>query len=370
MPKFKTKASFSKKCRWCGKSFVPNWSHVRKGWAEYCCKRCGQVGHYESNKQLVHPPFTPKALDQLKALWDAGATCIELMAKYGVGDKYIRRELRRAGVKAKDFRPRGERGRRPTNARSYRFDAFGKQSPKAAYWAGFLMADGCVREGGELLLNVHEQDKKHIEHFAAWMGLHAESVYATSGRMGSGPQSKIHLKHPRLLLDLKAWGVVPRKSYVFSEPDVSDELFPHFVRGWFDGDGYVSLKKGRERCRITGNRMAMEWLRGQIETLSKGVIVARVTDAKKGRAWAKLAVSGSNNVLAFLEWMRPMSLPRLDRKWTRATAWVTTRRKMLAHCKDRRVVRHDKVNGEQVRPHRLYATPGRAKRSRPRPCVA
>lgn len=370
MPKFKMRASFSKKCRWCGKPFVPNWSHVRKAWSEYCCKRCGQVGHYESHKQLVHPPFTPKALGELKALWDAGATCIELMAKYGVGDKYIRRELRRAGVEAKDFRPRGERGRRPTNARSYRFDAFGKQNPKAAYWAGFLIADGCVREGGELLLNVHEQDRNHIEHFAAWMGLPPESVYATSGRMGAGAQSKIHLKHPRFLSDLKAWGVVPRKSYVFSEPHVSTELFPHFVRGWFDGDGYVSLKKGRERCRITGNRMAMEWLRDQIEARSGGIVAPKVVESKDGRAWAKLSVSGPNNVLAFLEWINPEAGPSLGRKWIAAIEWVAARRKMLAHCKDRRVLRHDKVNGEQVRPHRLHAAPGRAKRSRPRPRVA
>lgn len=368
MPKFKMRASFSKSCRWCGKSFVPNWSHVRKAWSEYCCKRCGQVGYYEANKTLVHPPFADEVLSELKALWDGGATCTELMSKYKVGDKYIRRELRRAGVADEDFRPRGARGRRPTNARAYRFDAFSSRTPEAAYWAGFLMADGCIRDGGELLLNVHTQDREHVERFAAWMGLPAESVYKSSGRMGAGDQAKIHLKHPRLLSDLKPWGVVPRKSYVFSRPAVSDELFPHFARGWFDGDGCVSLRKCRERCRITGNSKAMEWLGEQVLRLS--VVVPRISDRKEGQAWAKLCIGGANNVLRFLEWMQPSSAPRLERKWKETTAWAKTRRKMLAHCKDGRIVRNNLGNGKQVRSHRLHASKRSSRRSGSRSSVA
>jgi hypothetical protein len=368
MPKFKMRASFSKSCRRCGRAFVPNWSHVRKAWSEYCCKRCGQAGHYEANKTLVHPPFAANVLSELKALWDGGATCTELMSKYKVGDKYIRRELRRAGVDGEDFRPRGARGRRPTNARAYRFGAFSSRTPEAAYWAGFLMADGCIRDGGELLLNVHVQDRKHIELFAEWIGLPAESVYKSSGRMGSGDQSKIHLKHAQLLEDLEPWGVVPRKSYVFRQPKVPAKLFPHFVRGWFDGDGCVSLRKGRERCRITGNSNAMQWLGEQVEILSG--VSATLSERKKGRVWAKLCVGGANNVLRFIEWMQPASATRLNRKWSEATAWAKSRREMLAHCKDGRVVRNNLQNGKQVRSHRLHASQRRARRSGSRPCVA
>lgn len=368
MPKFKMRASFSKKCRWCEKSFVPNWSHVRKAWSEYCCKRCGQVGYYEAKKTLVHPPFSDNVLSELKALWDGGATCTELMSKYKVGDKYIRRELRRAGVSDEDFRPRGARGRRPTNARAYRFDAFSGRTPETAYWAGFLMADGCIRDGGELLLNVHMQDKEHLERFAAWIGLTAECVYKSSGRLGAGDQSKIHLKHARLLEDLKPWGVVPRKSYVFSAPEVSDKLFPHFVRGWFDGDGYVSLRKGRERCRITGNSNAMQWLSERVEVMSG--VSPTVSDRKEGRVWAKLCIGGANNVLRFIGWMQPESAARLDRKWSESTAWTESRRKMLAHCKDGRIVRQNQANGRQVRSHRLHAAKRRSQRSGSRPCVA
>jgi len=345
MPKRKMRASFLKKCRWCGKAFVPNWSHVRKAWSQYCCKRCGQVGHYETHKRLVNPPFTPDALAELKRLWDGGATCLELMARYGVRDKYIRRELRRAGVDAKDFRPRGHRGRRPTNARLYRFDAFSKRDAETAYWAGFVMADGCIRDGGEFLMNVHEQDKSHIERFAKWMELEDKAVYSSSGRNGSGPQSKIHLKHQRLLLDLAAWGVVPRKSYRFSEPQVPSELFPHFVRGWFDGDGYVSLRKTKERCRITGNKSAMEWLGSQIASQCSGTILPKVVEHKDGQAWAKLCLSGANNVFAFAQWMQPCANPRLDRKWVAIKAWVKSRGRMLAHCKDGRVVRKNRGYG-------------------------
>lgn len=360
MPKFKMRASFSKKCRWCGKAFVPNWSHVRKAWSEYCCKRCGQVGHYETHKKLVNPPFVQDALVELKRLWDGGATCLELMARYGVGDKYIRRELRRAGVDAKDFRPRGVRGRRPKNARSYRFDAFSKRDCATAYWAGFLMADGSVSESGQLSLNAHEQDHSHIVLFAKWIGLTEADVYRAKASKWSGPQSRIHLSHPRFVLDLRAWGVVPRKSHVFSEPQVSDELFPHFVRGWFDGDGYVSLRKAKERCRITGNKSAMEWLSREIDSRSGGTILPKVVDRKEGRVWAKICLNGSNNVLEVVQWMQPHAGPRLDRKWVALQTWAEMRQQMLANCKDGRVVRKNKPYGVKVRAHRLLASGGRA----------
>lgn len=351
MPKFRMRASFSKKCRWCGKAFVPNWSHVRKAWSEYCCKRCGQVGHYESHKQLVHPPFTPDALVELKRLWDGGATCIELMAQYGVGDKYIRRELRRSGVDAKDFRPRGDRGRRPTNARLYRFNAFSNRDADTAYWAGFLMADGSISDSGAISLTSHEQDRGHVVLFARWIGLTEADVHQAKANKYSGPKATVHIGHSRFVSDLGVWGVVPRKSYVFSEPQVSDELFPHFVRGWFDGDGCVSLRKGRERCRITGNRTAMEWLSDQIHSRSGGMISPKVVDRKDGRVWAKLCLNGANNVLKVVRWMRPYVTPCLDRKWLVLKAWAETRGQSLANCKDGRVVRKNRGYGIKLRSH-------------------
>lgn len=370
MAKFRMRANFAKKCKWCKKQFVPNWSHVRHAWSEYCCKRCGQVGHYESHKQLVHPPFTQNALDELKALWDGGATCKELMERFRVGGKYIRRELRRSGVDAKDFRPRGARGRRPTNARSYRFDAFSKRDAETAYWAGFLMADGSVSDSGELSLSVHEQDRSHVILFAKWIGLSATDVYRAKPSGGSGAKAKIHLKHQSLVGDLRTWGVVPRKTYCFIEPDVPCDLLPHFVRGWVDGDGYIMTAKTKERSRVVGNRMAMRWLASRVAECTSGIVIPRVGSEKDGRAWATAAVSGPNNLLRFLSWMYDGTGPRLSRKWTPAIAWSAARSAMLRKCKDRRVVGNTEFDGRQVRPHRLHTTTGRAKRSRSRAVMA
>lgn len=368
MPKFKMRASFSKSCRWCGKSFVPNWSHVRKAWSEYCCKRCGQVGYYEANKTLVHPPFADEVLSELKDLWDGGATCVELMSKYKVGNKYIRRELRRAGVQSEDFRPRGSRGRRPSNSRTYRFDAFSHRDPQTAYWAGFVMADGSVSANGALNISCHEQDADHLVAFAEWIGLSSSDVYRERARNGSGPKAHVRAQHRRLNSDLAEWGIVPRKSYCFCRPEVESKLLPHFVRGWFDGDGCVSLRKGKERCRITGNRTAMEWLAEQLQSLNS--FSTAVSDRKDGRVWAKLCVSGANNVLQFIEWVEPWLDPCLGRKWAEAKAWAEKRRKMLAHCKDGRIVRNNLGNGKQVRSHRLHAPKRSSRRSGSRSSVA
>lgn len=47
----------------------------------------------------------------------------------------------------------------------------------------------------------------------------------------------------RLYNDLKNHGCIPQKSLIIKFPTISDELVPHFIRGYFDGDGTVGIYK-------------------------------------------------------------------------------------------------------------------------------
>jgi intein-encoded DNA endonuclease-like protein len=47
-----------------------------------------------------------------------------------------------------------------------------------------------------------------------------------------------------MVADLEKWGCVENKTFKLNFPDfISEELIPHFIRGYFDGDGSVFLHK-------------------------------------------------------------------------------------------------------------------------------
>lgn len=41
--------------------------------------------------------------------------------------------------------------------------------------------------------------------------------------------------------DLISHGCIPQKSLILKFPEISKELIPHFIRGYFDGDGSVGI---------------------------------------------------------------------------------------------------------------------------------
>ena len=55
---------------------------------------------------------------------------------------------------------------------------------------------------------------------------------------------------------LSELGCVPNKSLVLKFPDyLSDEMLPHFIRGYFDGDGcIVNAKSGNHNINLTSTK--------------------------------------------------------------------------------------------------------------------
>lgn len=129
---------------------------------------------------------------------------------------------------------------------SLREDAF--KSPvdeDAAYWAGFLLADGCVshRSGSpELHLSLAEVDRGHVEKFKAFLGsghkIRRVCPKLRDGDFKSGPSVRFHVRSKRLVSDLAALGVSKRKTHTAI---VCRELNSnrHTWRGVVDGDGAV-----------------------------------------------------------------------------------------------------------------------------------
>lgn len=123
-----------------------------------------------------------------------------------------------------------------------REDAFSTLDEDAAYWVGFLMADGGIIGRDQDVLKVSQSIKDRqqlvkLNHFLVGGGR----------RIGDDGQSCwITFVSKRMTTDLAGWGVTARKSLT-ARPLKGVDGFNSFWRGIFDGDGNI---KHTGACRI------------------------------------------------------------------------------------------------------------------------
>lgn len=125
-----------------------------------------------------------------------------------------------------------------------------------AYYLGFLAADGSV-DKSRLKIELQQQDGYIIKSFRDAIAPN-KPIY-TNIRLNR-PTCKttecLSLDSKYFVERLKPYGIIPRKSYQATFlPQLSEDMMPHFIRGYFDGDGsvYVVNANGRINIKIIGN---------------------------------------------------------------------------------------------------------------------
>jgi hypothetical protein len=63
---------------------------------------------------------------------------------------------------------------------------------------------------------------------------------------------------------ITSFGISKRKSLTLEFPNIPDEYFWHFVRGYFDGDGSICLVKGKPVVSFVGSVSFVEGLSAAI----------------------------------------------------------------------------------------------------------
>lgn len=103
-----------------------------------------------------------------------------------------------------------------------------------AYWLGFLFADGYVSLKTNLIeLSLQLNDKNHLEKFKLFISA-KQNITEDSFRCRITISNK-HLKETLINL-----GCTPQKSNNIRFPKIDKNLYPYFIRGYFDGDGCIS----------------------------------------------------------------------------------------------------------------------------------
>ena len=175
--------------------------------------------------------------DTIERMYLEGKTSREVQAATGVDDTLCIRILRERGV---DVRGGWKR--------TYLFNeqAFDNiDNEHAAYFLGFLYADGSVSKSIQAAQNIDDRDV--LDKLRDFIGTEAEVKQRKISKNAHNKKAQMHLdissKH--MAEQLKRHGCVSDKSYTATFPDIPPDMHRHFIRGLWDGDGTISIRRGK-----------------------------------------------------------------------------------------------------------------------------
>lgn len=222
-----------------------------------------------------------------------------------------------------------------------------------AYWLGFIAADGCLNNIRSLKIALAIVDIEHLNRFNHSLNSNYPiRVYergpSNKWKLNAQPGCEVCLTSEKLSNDLIDKGITKRKTHTLQFPDerkLPKNLYRHFIRGVFDGDGCISFTPRRNhskggyykhqdgslkidyRFSIVGNKEFIERIQEiMVEEigLSKTKLIhsSHHTDNV-----VSVSYGGNNNVERIYDWLYDESTIYLDRKYSRFQELLEEKRK-------------------------------------------
>ena len=202
-----------------------------------------------------------------------------------------------------------------------------------AYWLGFLFADGSVyKRGTSCIISIRVKDKEICDKFLKSINANFET-YSCLCKDSYHPNLKhevysVDLFSKEMFNDLNNYGCVPNKSLILQFPNnISKEFIPHFIRGYFDGDGCVTIGKRNNSTKY--NNIHIEYC-GTLEFLTElnNNLPFKGTVSKEKRLTTntyKLSKSGTKNAKIFFKYLYTNATVYLERKYNKFLEYFTDR---------------------------------------------
>lgn len=203
-----------------------------------------------------------------------------------------------------------------------------------AYWLGFICADGYVSinqktNSGYVGIELQARDVEHLKKFNRSLNGNYKITFRDRPCLlhGSNQLHKmcgIRICSIDMANDLRLLGLSNDKTYTLQLPTIQNDLMPHFIRGFFDGDGciYFHKKNGHidhTRCNI--DSISKDFLQQIREYLySQGInsyfLENQRDDDKYAKAY-RLQIAGVEHTQKFLHYIYDNATIYLDRKYQR-----------------------------------------------------
>lgn len=212
----------------------------------------------EENKYLFRIGFTEAGLYRISEKYKNGERLYSLGEAYHVDRHLLSSLLQTTGVKLRNE----SQSRQRYSIKEDYWDDIDTQNK--AYFLGFLFADGNNSSSKNTIrLSLKEDDREILEKLRIEIGSNRPLRFLSSEQKRQKDVGYNYKDQYALEVFNKHWcerltelGCVPNKSLILRFPNYLDEnLIPHFIRGYFDGDGcIVNLSNGGHNINLTSTK--------------------------------------------------------------------------------------------------------------------
>lgn len=308
-------------CKTCGKSIPIGRS--RDYQKRFCNRVCAGKDNLRDNHECLNckESYYPKFAGQ-KCCSKTCATALQRSTYTKTcewcGDEFI--------LKNKAYERRGK-GRFCSVRCSNRKYAVNEQyfdvidSEEKAYWLGFIFADG-YNSNDELTINLSVKDVSHLEHFKKALAADNPIAHKENAKVSFRVASR------HMCTSLSMLNCVRNKTFTLEPPNLASDMIPHFVRGFFDGDGCIYLNKKEDQIRSAkmsihcASPVFVRWL---LKTLQEQGIHGVYNPASQNSR--NVTVSNKQGILDFMNYIYPtdnvVCLERKRAKFLQAREWIT-----------------------------------------------
>jgi hypothetical protein len=252
--------------------------------------------------------ISKEELDQLTDVY----TDAEISAKFGfsrTAATYFRKKYnirsyseKTGNRKYKDFYPTKSNQKRvfsykKNGANENYFELL--DTNRKAYWLGLIAADGWIvtekKKPTGFGIALKKEDSYLLKQFAIDLG--CPSMYRKERIENNLWQVKFSSE--KIASDLIKLKIVPRKSKVLEIPQLSFPLFSSWLRGYFDGDGSVSIRKNTLSVKITsGSKLSLTGIKELLFQYSIKTSITKDGDTYNLCAYTKNALKFGSIIYA------------------------------------------------------------------------
>jgi hypothetical protein len=264
----------------------------------------------------------PKIEAKIVSLYGDGRGTMQLAEQFSLSRTTIQKALIRNGVELRKTSP---------YMNKYNVHFFDEYTPESCYWAGFILADGCIRTDRDAVeIKLATRDTAHLVKFAKAIGF-TGAIHQYSG--GAKGVCSISLSGKWLPKALKKnFSIVSKKSLTISFPSqVPSKYWPDLIRGIFDGDGCITKQSGKRRIPMLEFVGTVKLLSSMqqifydlgVRLKSKNTYPPIQSTKGMNKKVGYLSYTGKNSKLIF-DWMYNSSsnAVRLSRKYKRYLNFV------------------------------------------------
>lgn len=201
-------------------------------------------------------------------------------------------------------------------------------SQDKAYILGLLWADGHNRvDKGGVILELQEDDKELLEKINCITENERplRKVPLNDKNPSWKNQYNLLWQSKHLSNVLNQYGMCQRKSLVLKFPDwIDEELYPHFIRGYIDGDGCVCYMKQNHRIQVSmvGTRMFLQDVQKICDDI--GVKAYIIHDTRANEVICTLSIASNVCSIRFLDWLYSNANLKMERKYNKYQQFLSS----------------------------------------------